>query len=382
VISVAIDPANDNHVFASFYGRGVGEFLDNKLINFYNEKNSSLQKTSHPNFYRVEPTDMAFDGNRNLWVINQRADNTLCMRKPDGTWNSYLLSGSLKDYIVWKLLIDQAGQKWLVLVKGLAGGIPKLGVFNDKGTIDNKSDDSFRFIDLKLNTGEGVVPAAPVCLASDNDGTVWVGTDHGIAVYYTPGEVMDNPAPEQILIQQDGSTQYLLEFETITAIAVDGANRKWVGTARAGVFLFNSDGTRELLHFTEDNSPLLSNEIKTIAVNDHTGEVFFGTPLGIVSYKSTATKGRENLGEAFVYPNPVPPGYTGKIGITGLAENMNVKITDSFGRLVYETRSNGGQAVWDGRTLNGDRIQTGIFLVFCSDDTGEKTVVTKLVFIR
>jgi hypothetical protein len=179
-----------------------------------------------------------------------------------------------------------------------------------------------------------------------------------------------------------GYTQYLLESESVTAIAVDGANRKWIGTERAGVFLLSPDGTEEILHFTSENSPLYSDFVIDIEINGETGEVFFGTQGGIISYKSTATNPNPTNTDVVAYPNPVREGYSGTIAIKGLVGNADVKITDISGTLIYSTRAEGGQAVWDGRNFDGRKAQTGVYLIFSGDDEGKENLVTKILFIN
>jgi hypothetical protein len=189
-------------------------------------------------------------------------------------------------------------------------------------------------------------------------------------------------ATRPALNQNDTLFHPLLEKEIITAIAVDGANRKWFGTKSSGVFLTSADGETELEHFTTENSPLLNNEITDIAVNQKSGEVFIGTISGLISYMGEATEANDEFSDVYVYPNPVRETYEGPIVVKGLVNDTDVKITDISGNLVYKTTSLGGQAIWDGKNLNGNRCKTGVYLVFLSDALGEKTKVTKLMFIH
>jgi hypothetical protein len=184
------------------------------------------------------------------------------------------------------------------------------------------------------------------------------------------------------LIEQDGNVQILLETESITAIAIDGGNRKWLGTANNGVFLLSPDGTEQIHHFTSENSPLLSNIIYTISIDHLTGEVFFGTNLGIVSYRSDAVAPSYDKEELIVFPNPVRQDYFGPIAINGTASNSEVKITDSNGNAVNQLISEGGQAIWDGTNFNGERVATGVYFILSSDDTGEYKVAGKVLIIQ
>jgi len=221
-------------------------------------------------------------------------------------------------------------------------------------------------------------------IVEDLDNEIWLGTGKGVAVIYSPSSVISssNFDAQQILIKQDGINQYLLESEVVTAIAVDGANRKWIGTESGGAFLMSPDGTSQLLNFNETNSPILSNYIITITIDQKTGEVFFGTNKGMISYKGDAIMSDGGCNNVLVYPNPVRENYDGPIAIKGLVPNGNVKITDVSGNLVYETKSNGTQAIWYGKNFEGSKAQTGVYLVFSSDDEGKNTCITKLLFIN
>jgi hypothetical protein len=278
--------------------------------------------------------------------------------------------------------IDHLGQKWIVMRP-----TQYIVVFNDNGTPDNPSDDLQAKL-LSSATNNGAIPGSGVfSLAVDKDGEIWVGTDEGLAVFYSPENVFTNYNfdAQRILIPRNDGTglaDILLEFEVITAIAVDGANNKWVGTENSGVYMFSPDGLSEIHHFTIDNSPLLSNSVLSISINNLSGEVFFGTANGIISYKSTATEGGTTYENVYAYPNPVRPGYSGPIAIKGLVNEANFKITDLNGSLVYSGIAEGGQAIWNGQTQSGRGVQTGVYLVFITNDDGSETMVTKILFMN
>jgi hypothetical protein len=210
---------------------------------------------------------------------------------------------------------------------------------------------------------------------------MWVGTDKGVVVFDNPtavfsGKNFDAYTP---IFER----RRLLGNETITSIAIDGGNRKWIGT-KNGIFLFSTDGTELINNFNEKNSPLPSNEISYITAEPNTGEVYIRTSKGMVSYRGTATEGSSKQDEnaVKVFPNPVRPDFEGQIGIEGLVENAFVKITDVAGNLVYETRANGGTAVWNGKTLAGGRVETGIYLIFSANKKGEETLVSRLAVVK
>jgi ligand-binding sensor domain-containing protein len=365
-------------VYAGTIGSGLLEFNSTGLVNTWNQNNSTLQvRSDAPSSNSVHVFGSAYDEDDNLWVSNSHATNPISVHKTDGTWQSFNPGSIANGVTVGQIIVAQNKQKWMVLPRG--GGIL---VFNENGTWTTSDD---QYAKLGFVSGQGGIPGGEVlCLAEDQDGEIWVGTDKGIAVYYTPDNIFASTPPDaqQILIDQDGHTQILLETEEVTAIAIDGANRKWIGTQNAGVFLMSADGTQQIYHFDETNSPMLSNEVTSLSIDGATGEVFIGTALGIISYKSTATEGQEDFTEVYAYPNPVKPGYGGPIAIKGLVKNCDVKITDITGTLIYQTKALGGQAVWDGKNFNGDRAHTGIYLVFCSNDDGSKTYVTKICIVN
>jgi hypothetical protein len=205
-----------------------------------------------------------------------------------------------------------------------------------------------------------------------------------VAVIYAPSSIInsENYDAQQILIKQDGINQYLLESEVVTAIAVDGANRKWIGTESGGLFLMSPDGTTQIANYNESNSPLLSNYIIALNIDQQTGEIYIGTNRGLISLRGDAITGEGGCGDILVYPNPVRENYSGPIAIKGLVPNGNVKITDVSGNLIYETTALGTQAIWYGKNFKGEKAHTGVYLVFSTDDEGKNTCVTKLLFIN
>ncbi len=384
-VSVLVNPANSENIFAGSWGSGLFEFSGDKLVNRYSFNNSSLQSMTLDEIVRV--SGITFDNDGNLWVANSEVKKPISVRKPDGTWLSFGFNNAIANARTGKLINTTANHKWLQIPES-----SNLFAFDDNGTPDNQSDDRSRSFTLFINQPENqqplnLVSAQIFSMAEDLDGAIWVGTDRGIGVYYSPTDVFttNNFYAEGVRIKanpNDSLVFYLLKHETVTAIAIDGANRKWFGTEKAGVFLVSKDGSQQILNFNVDNSPLISNTILSLAIDQKSGEVFFGTDQGLVSYRGTATQGDDGFGDVYAFPNPVRPSYDGNITITGLAANINVKITDITGNLVYETNSLGGQAIWNGRTQNGDRVHTGVYLVFCSNDDGSKTFVTKILFIN
>ncbi len=378
IISIAVDPRDPTHVFAGSHSQtGLLEFKNGAYIGSYDESNSSLQTRPEPSLSTtVAVPGLAFDDESNLWVVNMFVGDQMSVRSESGSWRSFDLNIS-QSALTTRIVVDNSGNKWILA--------PGTGIvaYSHGETISDETDDVSRL--LTTTAGNGNLPSNNVSsIAVDLDGEIWVGTDAGPAIFYSPDDAVNGNTinAQQILIEQDGNLQILLETENITAIEVDGGNRKWLGTSNSGVFLMSEDGTKEILHFTAENSPLLSNEILSIEVNDKTGEVFFGTEQGLISYRGEATEGDQFFSNVLVYPNPVKETYFGPIAIKGLAINTDIKITDIAGRVVYYTKSVGGQATWDGNNFNGERAKTGVYLVFATDDQGEYGKVAKILFIN
>jgi hypothetical protein len=257
-------------------------------------------------------------------------------------------------------------------------------VYDPAGTPEVISDD--RWVKLQVEDTEGYVMNNLFSIASDIEGNIWVGSDKGPAVYYNPSKAFssDLKASRIKIPRNDGSglADYLLGTETVTSIAVDGADRKWFGTLSSGAYLLSEDGKEQLYHFNTSNSPLLSDNIVKASINGLTGDVWFGTSEGIVSFRGDATTGKSDYAGMYVFPNPVREDFEGVVTITGLIENSTVKITDISGNLVWETTSTGGQATWDLRNYRSARVTSGVYLVFCSNEDGSIAEVTKMLIIR
>ncbi len=379
IIVVAVDPNDPARAFAGSWDDGVLEFRDRVPVKWYNSTNSSLQVEIGSSMGKVNVGGLAFDRNGDLWVTNAHAPAPISVFTRDGTWKSFSPGPILNsNLLVADLVAATNGQKWIVRPRGNG-----LLVFDDGGTIQDTGDDRYKV--LNNAEGSGGLPTLDVrSVAEDLNGQIWVGTGQGPAIFYDPAGIFGDNAQDaqQILIEQDGNVQILLATEVVTAIAIDGANRKWIGTETSGAFLLSADGRTQEHHFNMENSPLPSNQINSIAVDGITGEVFFGTNQGIISYRSDATDGVFPVECAKVFPNPVRETYTGPIAITGLLRDSEVKITDVAGNLVYRTSSMGGQAIWPGTDMTGNRVATGVYLVLASDRFGNSKCNTKVLVVR
>lgn len=370
-MSLAVDPSDKNHLFIGSSGSGLLEFRGDQVLAHYDPANSPLEmQIGNPGQYKVH--GIALDADRNLWVSNAGVAKVLKVLKNNGTWKSFSFPGAINSYsLTGNLIVDNNGYIWLTVFEN-TGGKEGILVFNPNFTIDDITDDQFAIAEFGSNR--------VWCMTLDKDGTLWAGTEGGVYIFYPPSIV-----PQQILIRQDNSYQYLLAAETVTSIAVDGANRKWIGTENGGLYLFSADGQDQLIHFTTTNSPLFSDNITALAIDGKSGQVYIGTDKGIMSYQSDAIDAEAlvtGCSDVLVYPNPVKSEYDGPIAIKGLVPNGVFKITDVSGGLVYQSTALGTQAIWEGRNLQGEKVNSGVYLVFSSDPLGENTCVTKLMFFR
>ncbi|MDA3824082.1 MAG: hypothetical protein PF450_15915 [Bacteroidales bacterium] len=383
LISLVVDPEDPNHVFAASWGHGLVEYIDGKPVEVYNETNSSLQDAV-PGKSVVRIGGLAYDQEDNLWMTNTAVSEPISVLKSDGSWKSFKAKGLLSSYpALGEILISESGNLWGIIPKG--GG---LFAINFNGTIDNEEDDEYKLVSVVDENGK-VITNEIFSMAEDQNGNIWLGTNQGILVYYNPESLFTDGSvhAQDICIPRDDGTEYcdpLLETEKITSIEVDGANRKWLGTADGGAFLVSETGINQVYYFNTTNSPLLSNSILDICVEGESGEVFFGTEKGIISFRGESTAGKANYSDVKVYPNPVREDYYGPIAIKGLLAETTVKITDISGNLVQEIESFGGQAVWDGTDFNGRRVSTGVYLIFMStgDPYAPAAAVSKVLFIH
>lgn len=377
ISEISIDPLDVRHVIGGSYGYGIVDFMNGEVTGVEDESGGILLPVMGYGHGYVRITGTDFDAAGNLYVSATGSEQGVYRKMKGGELEAVQLAydGFGFTTIVGEILALSTGQVWVLLTNsGILAfeentdGIARERLFSVRNQVPDLLDQIY-------------------AIAEDREGAVWVGTNKGPVVYYNPSDIFEQETitgyqPE---IPRNDNTQFvdlLLSTEKINDIEVDGANQKWLATEKSGVFLVSPDGKKELYHFTEENSPLVSNNVQTVAVNDKTGEVFFGTERGIISFRGRATEGGDDFGNVYVFPNPVRETYQGDITVTGLAMDVNVKITDITGNLVFETTALGGQAVWNGKNFNGHRVQTGIYLVFCTNDDGSKTHVTKLLFIH
>jgi hypothetical protein len=388
-VSIVSNPADAEHFYVASYNWGLYEFKGNQFVERYTDQNSSLTTiTGLTNFYRIN--GLVFDINGTLWMNNHEVFNSLSALDANGEWHPINYAeidnaGSDKRNSLGDIIVDpETNNKWMIVPRSNGG----VFVFNENGTFGTKSDDKTKFLVLYDGQEDEVISNSVTCIARDKDGSMWVGSDNGIGIYYNPSKVFEQGDFNATRIRlprindEDNLADFLLDGERITSIAVDGGNRKWIGTANSGALLVSPDGLTIIHHFTEFDSPLPSNSITRIAIDDISGEVFIATAKGLVSFGGDASQGNDSFKNLKAFPNPVRENFTGVVTITGLVENTVVKITDISGNLVYETISNGGSVSWDRRNVFGSYVGTGVYLVYCATRDGAQSAMTKILIIN
>lgn len=375
IVNIIVNPNNENEVFASSYFSGLLKIKNDIPSILYNEKNSGLETLTFigPTYIDVRINGSAFDKSGNLWLTNNMIENGLKVLKANGQWQSVSMKTILaapQDASYTDLIIDKNGTKWISM--------------NTEGVVGyNENTNTFKKINFGPDAGNLPTTDARV-LAVDAKNQLWIGTTKGLRVlsnvnnFQTENQLTTKP----IIITEDGLAQELLYEQSITAIAVDGANNKWIGTADSGVFMVSPNGQQTKYHFTINNSPLPGNGINDIKINSKTGEVFIATNKGMISFKGVSTKANEDLNNVYVYPNPVRPAYSGTVKIAGLLDKANIKITDIEGNLVYETISEGGTIEWDTSAFGKYKVASGVYMIFISAQDGSETKVKKVMIVR
>jgi len=396
---------NPNQVFVSSFFRGLLEFNDLEPTLVLNDTNSGLESLilpSNPNYVDIRVSATEFDRNGLLWILNSLVERPLKSYDPiSGNWQGYdfsaIIDNPLTDELgFFDVAIDNNGTKW---IGGYSNG---LYAYNETITTDPLRN---------IRSEEQNLPFPRVTsLAVDNRNQLWIGTFSGLRVLFNTSGFYEDPNPvlSSIIILEDGIPKELLDGQSITDIEVDGSNNKWIGTVDSGVFYFSPDGQNTIYHFTSDNSPLPSNRINDIAIDDKNGVVYIATIKGMLAFRAGGSQPKETLEDAFVYPNPVRPEYdllgsndlndiNKGVKISGLTDSVNIKITDIEGNLVAEAQSNinlrsssanynfaidGGTAVWNGKNLANSVVRTGVYLMMISDLDSFETKVLKVLIVR
>lgn len=379
-IDIAINPKNTDEVAVSTYSENPVSILNTKenTCVVYNNLNSMLQPSLAGNGWYLA-SDVCYDSYGNLWVLNGWSDRPLVVKDIENEWWAFDCGFAAKNKYTTRMVVDYNDKIWFATeTEGLFG-------YNYKNTIQNLSDDQY----VNLNSGDftGALPSDNVtALAVDFDNEIWIGTDAGFAVLYNSEGAFDATAgdynAQRIKVRFEGNVEYVLGSTHITDIEVDGGNRKWMATASSGIVLLSADGSEIIHQFTKENSPLISNNIYDLKLNQENGELFIITDLGMVSYRTDASYEDPEYASTKIFPNPVRPNFNGVITIQGIRYDSDVKVTDVAGNLIYKTTSNGGTAVWDGKKVDGSDVSSGVYLIWTATNQGSDHKVGKLVVVR
>jgi hypothetical protein len=373
--AIAENPRNSSEVFVASGHSGLLKFTDKTNPFLFNQTNfleSVLLPPPNQNFISVRINGMKYDKEGNLWLTNALVANGIKVLKNGNTWQSYNLSAVIQNSTALhygNIDIDKNGTKWTATY---GGGVL---AFNEK--YNNKF--------IIINEENGNLPNNDVrCVAVDNKNQLWIGTFKGLRILNSVDRFISESAltTTNIVIQDGDLAQELFYQQVIQDIKVDGANNKWVAIADAGVFQVSANGQKTLRRFTKDNSPLPSNNVLDIEIDEVSGEVFFATDKGLVSFLGSATRGDDDLENVYIYPNPVRPEYSGTVKISGLMDKVNLKITDIEGNLVFETTSSGGTVEWDTTAFGKYKVASGVYMVFVSSSDAAETTVKKIMVIR
>jgi hypothetical protein len=377
VTSVLLDRKDKNSFWACSWGYGVVKYTDDKLVSVFTPSNTTMPQL--PSSKEPRCSGMSMDKNGNLWVAHSDQKGFLGVIKTDGSYQNFQFEAGRFSR---KTFVDRNSYVWILHERD--GGIT---VFKPefKNNVFSSPTPSVNYKVLDNSPGTGNLQSKSIfAIAEDQDGRIWVGTTAGISVIYNSTAIFGGGDydSQPIKIVQDGNVELLLDKETVTSIVVDGANNKWCGTMLGGVYCFSPDGVTQLYHFTKENSPLYSNTIIDLNYDEITGDVFIGTDIGVQSFRGIIVAGEKQYSNVYAYPNPVKPNYQGTVLVRGLIDESVVKIADESGNLVWETKSTGGQIEWPVKTLSGNRVTSGVYIVYAATTNGEFKALTKVLVVN
>ncbi|HUF08517.1 MAG TPA: two-component regulator propeller domain-containing protein [Rhodothermales bacterium] len=374
---------DDGSVWVGSEGFGAARVGEDDAVEVFVENNSSLRAAPGTNGYiRVRGIGSENDGT--VWMINEFVGTPLNGRLADGTWFALpaLRGDGLPSAISYnRIFVDGFDQKWILPLRSEG-----LIVWSTSNTPDDPTDDRLKFLRGRGSGGRGLPSENVRAWAEDRSGRVWIGTERGIAVFFIPSLVIshDPNAFEPVWPIAEDRSGFLLRDLFVNDIAVDAADQKWIAST-TGAWLIDSEGTVVLEHFTADNSPLFSNEVVAVAVNNRDGRVYFATDRGLLSFEGDPVEPATDADDLFIFPNPVRANGDGSLPpvfIEGLVAETDVRITTADGTLVARLAGRGGRVRWDGRDLNGEYVPSGVYLVIGLGLNDEGAGVGKVAIVR
>lgn len=368
----SIYSASDNSIYTGSWGQGFARINNDEITRFYAANTNMIGIPNNLEFIVI--TGFAEDSKGNIWATNLNAADSKSLYA--FTQDSmYSFRNPLEQHSgfseVENLVIDQYGTKWYTL--GNEGSIG-LFYFNEKGTFNDATDDVYGYI----TTSKGLTSNAIFSLAIDRRGDLWVGTSLGVNIITNLNTVLSSTNPQLRI-----SSSFSVRQQTINSIAVDPLNQKWLGTNQ-GLFLLSTDGTQLLAALDTKNSPLLSDQIESLAIDEQTGRVYAGTASGLTSFDTPSILPVESFNGLTIYPNPLVITDGSKLAtIDGLIRNTDIKIVTVSGKLVREFSSPGGRtAFWDGRDNDGNLVSSGVYIIIAFDQEGNNVETGKIAVLR
>ncbi len=362
----------DNNVYAGNWGQGFVKISGSNIVRYHTGNTIMIGIQQDPNFLVI--TGFGQDSKNNLWILNLKAADrkSLYMLTPDSVWYSFInpLEQQSTFSQTLNLVIDQNNTKWYSMSSPGSSG---LFYFNERGTYANSGDDAYGYI----STSNGLNNNTINSIVTDQRGDIWIGTGLGVNIITNSSTVLASSPQVKI------SSVFILRQQSINCIAVDALNQKWIGTNQ-GLLLVNSDGSRLIATYDSKNSPLLSDVIQSLAIDNNKGIVYVGTDAGLISFETPAVKPLENFAELFAYPNPLlVDGQSNLLTIDGLIKDAEIKILSVSGKLISEFPSPGGRvAYWDGKDLDGKFVSSGVYFIVAYDQDGNNVASTKIAVLR
>ena len=379
---------NSSHYFVGSWGSGVVKHnKTTNAIQIYNAYNSTIRGWEADNPEYTVISGLSTDSKDQVWLVSRYGSEPLYVYEPNqDTWLAHAKNyavNTLDEYV--NLFIDSNDYKWISLQSSTGDGTGLL-ILDTNDPTDLQDDQGVK---LTTSASNGNLPDNKVnAFLEDKNGEVWIGTARGIARFLFPRFIIDSQRSSerqsQWLLNEDTSafSRYLLRDINVSAMAVNGANQKWIGSINQGLWLLNEEGTTILERYTEENSPLISNNILSIAINEESGEIFVATDRGLVSFIDIAQSPKAKMGSLKVYPNPFLYDQHERIIIENLSQSTRIRVLNSGGNVVHELQASGGRAQWDGYNSNGQKFSSGVYFLVAWDVSEGERGIGKVVIIR
>lgn len=380
LVSIAVDPHDADHYFVGSWGEGLYEIQGRQVVNRYTPDNAPFVRAwdnDSPTAHNVRVGSLCYDHRGNLWMAQGQGlvANPLVVRTPDGTMKAISYPDIELVNAFGPMLALPNGVKWLLIYHRSADGNNGVFIFDDKGTPLDQSDDEYRLVSKFVDrTGKEIAAKRYYDLALDPSGSLWIATDKGPICVANPSSFISQSTPlaSRPVGGQEPNLYYVLDNMPITAIAIDALGNKWCGTGSDGLYLLSSDGTKLLAHYTKDNSPLLTNDVLSLAIDKERGVLYIATSAGLVSlYIGQTSDWSAQSKEVYIYPNPLRPEDPDLITLTQLPAGTTVRILDGAGNLIYQEVAQTGELTITTRLPSGERYPSGIYHALLSDSEGK-----------